>query len=183
MPERLLSVDTWLAIRWVGLGGLALAVAAWDLRSRIIPNALVAAGLGFGVAVGAATGSIGPALLGSAVLGGPMVLLWWIGAAPGGRGLVGAGDAKAALAFGALLGMPSAVAGLWWGALAGGALALGAVLAGLWRTRRALLGALRRHGLAGWLAAVATHPVWAQGVPYGAALAAGSVAAAALLWR
>ncbi len=170
-------------VRWGALLGLALAVAGWDLRRRLIPNAVVAAGLGAGLVLAVLAG--GPALvaagLGAAVLGGPMVLLWLAGAAAGGQGLVGAGDAKAALALGALLGMPDALAGLFWGAAAGALLALAAVGRGLWRGRGPILAALRRDGGWGCLCAILADPVWGQGIPYGAALSAGAVVAALLV--
>lgn len=179
----MLATDGWLWARWGLLGGLAVAVAVGDVRHRIIPNGLVAGGLVAALAAAAATRSLGTAFLGAAVFGGPLTLLWGVGAVGGGAGLIGAGDAKAALAFGALLGMPGALAGLWWGAVAGGLLALASVGSGLWQARREFWAVLRSRGVSGCLAAMAADPVWTRGIPYGAALAAGSLAAAALLWR
>jgi Flp pilus assembly protein protease CpaA len=166
------------------LVGLATLVGGWDLRKRVIPNLLVGAGAGAGLILAGADGWTGLrlALSGAVVWGGPMTILWLVGAASRGTGLVGAGDAKAALAFGTVLGMPAAMAGLWWGALAGAVLALVAVAVGLWQARASLVATFKRRGAGACLLAIAAEPVWSRGIPYGLALSVGAILAAASAW-
>jgi Flp pilus assembly protein protease CpaA len=174
-------MTAFMYLRWASLVAFALAVAAWDLSRRIIPNGLVVGGLGAGLVLAALSswGALVAWLLGAVAFGGPMVVFWLVGAAGGGDGLIGAGDAKAALAFGGLLGFPNAVAGLWWGALAGGVLAVTMVAGGLWRARSGILAATRRVGIQGAINAIVGDPAWCQAVPYGGALAIGALLAAA----
>jgi len=154
---------------------VSLAAAASDLRSRRIPNALVAAAAAVGCALAALGGprALLESLLGGLVAGLPLLGCW-------ARGLVGAGDAKLAFALGVLLGMPWAPVALLWGTVLGGVVA-----AALVAVRLATLGprcwcaARRRGARAAWGLLVAD-PVWHASLPYGAFLAAGAVAALAV---
>ncbi|MCL6450768.1 MAG: prepilin peptidase [Acetobacteraceae bacterium] len=113
----------WVGGGWVpalpGLAASALAVAAagTDLRSRLIPNRLVLAGLALAVPVlGAARP---PAawpwhLAGLGAAGGVLAL-----AALLSRGGMGAGDVKLGGVLGLYLGWPMALVALFWGFLAG----------------------------------------------------------------
>ena len=177
---------TWmLVVRWGVLVALATAIAVWDLLRRIIPNSVVIAGLVAGLVLAALTGwqALIGALAGAAAFGGPFTVMWVAGTAASGEGWVGAGDAKAAMALGAVLGMPLALGGLWFGAASGGVLALGWVGRGLWRHRGGLATSWREDGWVGVTRAIASDSVWEAGLPYGSALAAGAILAAALAQR
>lgn len=169
------------AVLWVRTGSLvacAVAVAACDVRSRRVPNALAVAGLAAGLVLAALSGWVAllGSLAGAGVFGGVLFVCWLCG-------LVGAGDAKAGFAFGALLGIPGAIEGLLWGAVVGVVLAGAFSGMALLRSAGRLRVALREGGISGAAAAVAAHPAWRVGIPYAAALAGGSLWALALVGR
>lgn len=102
------------------LGGLLLAACAHDLRARRIPNGLVLATLGAGLAHAAAAApapGLAVALLG--VLAG---LATWLPLYA--LGMLGAGDVKLFAAAAAWLGPHGVLPATLYAALAGGALAL-----------------------------------------------------------
>lgn|GEM_PF-2640735 len=93
---------------WAGaLGAAALAHASYtDLRRRVIRNWVVGAGATAGLAVGAAVH--GTAGLTTGLEGVAAGAAWWLVVAYAG---LGAGDAKLAMAIGAILGPTVALAG------------------------------------------------------------------------
>lgn len=145
------------------LAALAASVAAFDARSRRVPNRLALAGLAAALACGA--GADGAAGMGRAALGaaaglGVTLPLWLLG-------WCGAGDCKAAAALCAFLGPGPGVRA----ALAGLA------LAGAWAAAR-----LARQGRLRETLAVAAGSVAAGGVPeYGEPHGEGTVPLAAFL--
>ena len=152
-----------------------LSAAVWDVRTRRIPNTLVAAGLTAALALHAVRGA--SALLGSAAGAGAALAL---GFALFATGIIGAGDAKLLCAAAAFLGFSALPKLLGFSALAGGVLALASAA-----RHRVLLRILSDSGRTmanvlsmGWVAAPAT-PESAQGLtlPYAVAIAAGAVAA------
>lgn len=100
---------------------LLLAVSLVDLRTRRIPNVLVAALLLWAGIQVLWIGEPSPlcALLGLAVAGAVFTLIALVG-----RGAMGWGDVKLEAALGAVLGFPLILSGLLAGAMAGGAAAL-----------------------------------------------------------
>ena len=151
---------------------LAAAASAWDLRERRIPNALTAAAFAVALFAAALVGGW-PALVhgaeGAAGFGGPLVLFWAFG-------WLGAGDAKLGFALGAFLGMPLALTGLVYGALAGGVFGVLYVAWSLARRAPALVGAFRRYGVLAHVA-VGADVSWNASMPYGVFLSVGAIAA------
>lgn len=156
---------------------LLAAAAVADARTRRIPNRLTLAGILLGLLL-AITGG-GPAAFASALAGsGAAFAAFFVLYALGG---MGAGDVKLVAAAGAFLGVPLVGWGLLLSALAGGVLAVGALIAN---------GALRRWPVAAAVLATgggARSVVQAVGgggaplkVPYGVAIAVGCGFAAAL---
>lgn len=161
---------------WIGTGallGLLLAASATDLRTRRIPNLLVATGALFGLGLQAtwpagrglfepsAPGAIGlsAALLATVVLLAAGMALWR-------AGLFGAGDAKLLAAVGPYIGPAGVLPMLLYTLVAGGVLAL---VASAWRKRPL------------WLAArsstpFAASPITTPRLPYALAIAAGALA-------
>jgi prepilin peptidase CpaA len=109
-----------LLIQWGAVLGASLVAAAWDLRSRRIPNLLTlplfVAGLAWNISVGG-LGGAASSLSGAVVAALPFVLLYFYA---GG----GAGDAKLMGAVGAWLGLAQGVAALLMVVLAGAAFGL-----------------------------------------------------------
>ena len=155
---------------------LGAAASTWDIRERRIPNALSLGALAVALFAAVLDGGW-PALVhaaeGAAVFGGPLVLFWAFG-------WLGAGDAKLGFALGAFLGMPLALTGLVYGALAGGVFGLLYVAWSLARRAPALVGAFRRYGVLAHVA-VGADPAWGASMPYGVFLSVGAVAARALV--
>lgn len=155
---------------------LLVAAAALDVRTRRIPNWLVICGLAVGLLLRALVGvdAVTAGLVG-AVLG------LGVGYALFALGVFGGGDGKLLMVVGAYFGGPDAVLGALLAiAVAGGALGIA------WSVRHGVLRpVLRNAGLAlkylvtfGRIGALPTgHPPAAMSVPYGLAIAAGS-----LLW-
>lgn len=151
-----------------------LAVAtATDLRHRRIPNALTAAGILVGLGLGLAQGQLAGSFLGlgaALAIGFPLFAL----------GALGGGDAKLLGAVGALLGPTSLVSALLYAGLAGGAMALlqairrGTIVPLLMRTLDLGLWAITwgRRGMR-----LSLDAPGAVSVPYGAAIAVGTLAA------
>lgn len=153
-----------------------------DLRSRRIPNGIVAGLLLGGIAYAFVTmtprAALGHALGGSAVGLGLWLPFWW-------ARVLGAGDVKLAAATGAWLGVAGVVAASLLGAVVGGGLALWAL------ARHGGLGAgVTRFG-AWMVASRATGALMPEltprerRIPYGVAIAAGAAAAAwipRLIW-
>lgn len=123
---------------WIGAGALAallVAASVTDLRTRLIPNALVVVGAlvglglqatlpaGQGLFDASAPGALGlsPALLATAVLLLAGGLLWQ-------ARLLGAGDAKLLAAIGPFVGPAGVLPVLLYTLVAGGALALATAL-------------------------------------------------------
>ena len=109
-----------MAVKWAVVAGLALAAAAWDLRSRRVPNALTlgAAGLGFLISgLHAGLGGLTQSLLGWLVGVALFLPLFLVGG-------LGGGDVKLLAAFGACLGPIGTLWAALWGSLVGGVLAL-----------------------------------------------------------
>ena len=112
----------------IALGLLVLAGAAWDLRSRRVPNGLVLAGFLFGVALNSFL--YGESGLWSALLGAALAILVYLPIhALGG---IGAGDVKLMAAVGALVGPANWIRIFIFTAAAG---LLLAVVAMIWKHR------------------------------------------------
>jgi prepilin peptidase CpaA len=138
------------------LSGLLAAACAHDLRARRIPNALVAATLGTGLARAAAVSALGAGQavtlapgLAAALLGAALGLVAWLPLYA--LGVLGAGDVKLFAAAAAWLGPRGVLPASTCAAVAGGALAL------VWVVFRARTSARPRD----------------QRLPYGVAIAAG----------
>lgn len=149
------------------LGALLLGACVSDVRSRRIPNLVVAALLVCGLARAALGGADGGALVDATAprLGGALVAAV-VGLAVGlplyAVRVLGAGDVKLFAAASAWIGPAAVPRACWWTAVAGGALALG------WLAVRVLR---RRAG--------AAEPTGeAVALPYGLAVAAGVLAGA-----
>jgi prepilin signal peptidase PulO-like enzyme (type II secretory pathway) len=110
----------------LALSGLLLAISLVDLAVRRVPNALVVALLLWAAAQVLWLGQPAPlaAVVGLAVGGALFLLVAWLG-----RGAMGGGDVKLAVALGAILGFPLVIPGLLCGVLAGGLAALTLLLA------------------------------------------------------
>ena len=189
LPTALWEHDL-LQLQWGAVTGVSLAAAAFDLRSRKIPNRLTGPTLLCGIIwAGFAAGWAGLAdgLLGCFLLAFPYVLLFVFA---GG----GAGDAKLMGALGMWLGVRSgavvlasvAVSGVLLGfiwAAASGRLA--PALANLASISRGVLGAAGSRGSLGDARLGLPEPSSMQKIPYGIAIAAGTVLAAlgVLLWK
>jgi prepilin peptidase CpaA len=166
---------TFGALHFLALAALLAAAVYKDVRERRIPNAVTVPGLVAGLVLGAvAEGGFPVVALGGAVVAFlvsvPFVLL----------GGLGGGDSKLLTAVGAFVGIGGLLSVLLYGALAGGILALGnairrgAILGVLLNTMRLLvyLITLGRHG-----ERVALDSPGAGSIPYGVAIAAGTLAA------
>ncbi|HOT98226.1 MAG TPA: A24 family peptidase [bacterium] len=131
--------------------------AWWDVKSRRIPNGLTLPALVLGLlSHGLAHGmtGVGSALAGAAA-GGVILGIFYL------LDGMGAGDVKLMAAVGALLGWPLAVAALLGTAIAGGALALVLVI---------------RHGIiSGWSYSKRGESLLRIRLPYGVAIAAGTL--------
>ncbi len=157
---------------------LVALAAAFDLKTRRIPNALTVTGLLLGLALRAFLGwsALGAGLLGALIaltLTTPLVLL----------GGLGGGDAKLLAAVGGYLGMSALPTALLATALAGGVMAFGTVLlrGALVETLahcRVLVGNLVRNTVA----SVPSRPLrtldtpGSIAIPYGVAIAIGALA-------
>ena len=109
-----------MAVKWAVVAGLALAAAAWDLRSGRVPNALTigAAGIAFLISgLHAGLGGFAQSLLGWLVGLALFLPLFIVGG-------LGGGDVKLLAAFGACLGPIGALWAALWASLVGGVLAL-----------------------------------------------------------
>lgn len=159
---------------WPTLIALAIAVAT-DLRSRRIPNWLVAPYLAGGLAVNTAIGGVagaGRSLAGIALAAGVLGILCYL------RGM-GMGDLKLCAAVGAWIGPSQLVTALVVMGITGGILALGCAM---WRGSlgRHLDGAgelavsLGRGGLQPHATITLDNP-GAAGIPYAVAIAAGTL--------
>ena len=110
-------------------GWLAAGV---DLRTRRIPNALVLVGLVVALATAWQQGSLGAAVLGSVASGAAGLAV-----AIAARGAFGGGDVKLLAYAGAVVGISSGPALFFWTSLAGGVIALAALV--VRRSRRATI--------------------------------------------
>ena len=162
-----------MTVTFAVLAVLLAVSTATDLRERRIPNAVTVTGMLVGLVLGLVQGQFAASLLGLGValaLGLPFFAL----------GALGGGDAKLLGAVGALLGPISLVSVLLYAGLAGGALALlqavrrGTIVPLLVRTLDLALWAvtLGRRGTRSSLDSSG-----AISVPYGVAIAVGSLAA------
>ncbi len=161
---------------------LAVAAAIFDLRQHRIPNWLTYPGiiLGF-VFRGAVLGwkGLATALVGCLLAGGVMFLFFMVRA-------MGAGDVKIMAAIGAFVGPGSAAEVLLATAICGGVLAIGYALyrKRMISTLKNLASVLRFHAWAG----VQAHPEVnldnpaALRMPYGLAIALGTLYAFAAVW-
>jgi len=159
----------------VALVAFVLAAAFTDLRSRRIPNALTYPCIVFGCAFHALGGAWSSALLGLAFGFGLLLLLALL--VPGALGM---GDVKMAAAIGALGGFPFVVDALLWGMAFGGVGALVTMAARrrlglLLRRVRALLEAVAVAARAGGRVHLAPRADAGAEVPFGVALAAGTL--------
>lgn len=172
MTLPLLSLST--------LAALLLAAAAWDLRRRRVPNALVLYGLLLGLAL-QVLAPTGPGLLqggglglGGALLGAGAALA--LGLPLWGLRLLGAGDAKLLAMVGVWLGAAGVLQAALWTALAGGGLVLaqglstGTLVAALTSTLRLL----RHAGARACGAPPRPRPPVTGRLPYAVAIAVGS---------
>jgi prepilin peptidase CpaA len=166
-------VLTFGAIHFFLLAVLLAAAVSTDLRERRIPNAVTIPGLIVGISLAAGAGGLGSALGGVTVafiITLPFVAL----------GAVGGGDAKFLMAVGAFMGVQGLPSVLLYGALAGGVLAVtnairrGAILGVLMNTKSLIvyLVTFGRHG-----ERIDLDSPGVQSVPYGLAIAAGTMAA------
>jgi Flp pilus assembly protein protease CpaA len=189
MPQALWTHDL-LLLQWGAVLGASLAAAGMDVAHRKIPNRLTGplfvAGWGFALWAGGTAGLL-DAFLGCLLLATPFVILFLFA---GG----GAGDAKLMGAIGVWLGVRS---GAW---MLAGVTVAGLLLAAGWalkrRRARAALENLRAIARAAAVVVLARRPPGEarallpetkdmEKVPYGAAVFAGALLAAAgvLLWR
>jgi prepilin peptidase CpaA len=171
---------------------LVLTAVVCDLRSRRIPNALVASGIALGLLlaavapaggglVGHSAGAMGfvPALLGGLLGLGLFLPLYALRA-------MGAGDAKLLAMVGVWLGAPAVAYAALWTLLAGGVLALGWALAtGVLRRvidnlRAMLLSTVVRAHIGGGMAVTAP-PTTTGRLPYAIAIACGTAVEVLLL--
>lgn len=178
------------ALQWGVVLGASCLAAAWDLRSRRIPNLLTGgvwiAGVGAAVAVGGLAGLL-DALLACCLLATPYVLLW---AFAGG----GAGDAKMMGAVGTWMGVALGALCLVSISLAGVLLAMAcAARAGRLRSVLTSVGGAARGAMIPVFGSGSPEDVravmppvrGAQTFPYGIAILIGNVIAAGVvfLWR
>jgi prepilin peptidase CpaA len=161
---------------------LAVIAAVFDVRQRRIPNRLTYPGIVLGLVLrGLLFGwkGLGSAVAGLLLAGGVMLLFYAVRA-------MGAGDVKLMAAVGSLVGPGHAVVVLLATAICGGVMAIGyAVYRGqMWATVRNVASVLRFHAWAGLQA----HPELnldnptALRMPYGLAIAAGTLYALLLMW-
>jgi prepilin peptidase CpaA len=166
---------------------LAIIAAVFDVRQRRIPNRLTYPGIVLGLVLrgvllrGGRFGlnGLGSAVAGLLLAGGVMFLFYAVRA-------MGAGDVKLMAAVGSLVGPGHAVVVLLATAICGGVMAIGyAVYRGqMWATVRNVASVLRFHAWAGLQA----HPELnldnptALRMPYGLAIAAGTLYALLLMW-
>jgi prepilin peptidase CpaA len=169
----------------LALVALVLTAVVCDLRSRRIPNALVASGIALGLFIqtvapasgglfGHPAGALGfvPALLGGLLGLGLFLPLYALRA-------LGAGDVKLLAMVGVWLGAPAVAYAALWTMLAGGVLSLGWALGtGVFRR---VLANLRDMFLASWVRVQAgagvgvAPPAFATGrLPYAVAIACGT---------
>lgn len=161
--------------RFLALAALLSAAVFKDLRERRIPNRVTISGLVAGLILAAAVESGFP---GTAV--GGVILAFLVSLPFVALGALGGGDAKLLTAVGAFVGIGGLLSVLIYGALAGGILALanavrrGAILGVLMNTKSLLvyLVTFGRHG-----ERIALDTPGAESVPYGVAIAAGTVVA------
>ena len=147
---------------------VVVVAAAWDLKTRTIPNALTYGALILGLATALVAGSFGSSLLGVAVAGGSGLVLYALRA-------MGGGDVKLLAAIGSLLGYPLTMDLLFFSVLFGGAWAIFALC---WQ------GAMLRTLKELWLLVRSLiYPKIPLFVPaQGVHIAGGAVIAAATLW-
>ncbi|MDI3297614.1 MAG: prepilin peptidase [Bacillota bacterium] len=162
------TVDAALA----GLALMSALGAIWDLRRGRIPNWLTYPAMALVLALTAAQGTFMTTVIATAIVAAPFAILYLAGAG------VGGGDVKMAAALAALASVPGglsgAVAAIVLGALAGlvqvlaaGLIPKAAVLAAAGGDLSTAAGILRAAGR--------------RGVPYGVALGAGGILAAAVM--
>lgn len=108
---------------WAAVGFLFLAVES-DVRSFRLPNLITLPALGLALVFALATGGL-PAL-GTALLG--ALLAFALTFPPFAFGAIGAGDAKALMALGALCGAGEFLGMLWWMVVCGGVLGISVVV-------------------------------------------------------
>jgi prepilin peptidase CpaA len=173
------------ALSLLALVALVLTAVVCDLRSRRIPNALVASGIALGLFIqnvapaggglfGHPAGALGfvPALLGGLLGLGLFLPLYALRA-------LGAGDVKLLAMIGVWLGAPAVAYAALWSMLAGGVLSLAWALGtGVFRR---VLANLRDMFLASWVRVQAgagvgvAAPAFATGrLPYAVAIACGT---------
>ncbi len=157
------------------LVAFVLAASFADLRSGRIPNALTYPCIVFGCAAHAFSGAWATAFLGLALGFGSLLLLAL--AVPGALGM---GDVKMAAAIGALGGFPFIVDAILWGLVFGGVLSIVCMaaqgrLGWLLRRVRELLEAIVVSARAGRRARLGSRADRGATVPFGVALAAGTL--------
>jgi prepilin peptidase CpaA len=161
---------------------LAITAAVFDVQQHRIPNWLTYPGIISGIALrGVLFGwkGMGSAVAGCFLAGGVMLLFYLVRA-------MGAGDLKLMAAIGSLVGPGQAVVVLLATAICGGVMAIGyAVYRGrMWATIKNVGSVLKFHAWAGLQA----HPELnldnpaTLRMPYGLAIAAGTLYALLLLW-
>jgi prepilin peptidase CpaA len=161
---------------------LAIIAAVFDVQQHRIPNWLTYPGIVLGVVLrGVLFGwkGLGGAVEGLLLAGGIMLLFYAVRA-------MGAGDVKLMAAIGSLVGPGQAIVVLLATAICGGVMAIGyAVYRGrMWATIKNVGSVLRFHAWAGLQA----HPELnldnptALRMPYGLAIAAGTLYALLLMW-
>ncbi len=175
------AMDRDIALLIVALA-LAITAAVFDVQQHRIPNWLTYPGMVSGIVLrGVLFGwkGLGSAVEGFAFAGGVMLLFYAVRA-------MGAGDVKLMAAIGSLLGPRQSVVVLVATAICGGVLAIGYALyrGRMWATIKNVGSVLRFHAWAGLRA----HPELnldnptALRMPYGLAIAAGTLYALLLMW-
>lgn len=139
------------------LAGLVIVAAYWDVKTSRIPNRLTYAMILAGMVLGLLAGGRAELIrsIGGMAAGGGIFLLFWVLKAMGG------GDVKLMAGVGAFLGWPAVLDALFWTALCGGVMGL---LFIIWKWRG------KSHE-----AEEGTIPVRKQTLPYGVAIAVGTI--------
>jgi len=161
----------------IALIALSVVAASWDIRHQRIPNWLTIAGvvIAFALRSGAGIGSLTAGILGAALAFGLALPLFAVGG-------LGGGDVKLLAAVGAFLGPAHLALALVVMALAGGAMALVAVVRHraykktLLNLRTILTGGKHRRN--GSLVLPTVRSPDALTIPYGVAIALGATAGA-----
>lgn len=165
---------------WAAAFLFLLAAVECDVRMMRIPNALTLPSLALALGLSAFLGGL-EGLLAALAGAGTALGLFFV---PFALRWVGAGDVKALMVLGALVGADALLPALWWMLVIGGLMAVAFVA-----IRGGVLELVRRWGRMAWLTLASGRPVYlappsgsagAQGIPFAVAIALG--ATASQLW-